>query len=420
MTDTDPGWVDRKLGDVLVVQHGFAFRGEHFTDSGAFIVVTPGNFYEAGGFKSKSGAEKYYSAVPPDAFVLEEGDLVIAMTEQSMGLLGSSGLIPKGGPYLHNQRIGRVVITAPDLADQSFLYYLFNTAHVRYQIQATATGSKVRHTAPTRIEAVMARFPPREVQRKVGRMLLDYDELIANNARRIQVLEEMARMIFREWFVEFRYPGHEAHSHESSLPPGWHIETLAAVADVNARNLRTSDAVGKIRYLDISAVSTGHVGDASEMDYSDAPGRARRLVRHGDVIWSTVRPNRRSYGLLLNPSSDLVVSTGFAVLTAKSIAPSLFYRLVTTDEFVSYLVGRATGAAYPAVTGRVFESAPVLRPAADLVERFDSIVGPMDQLSERLRRANESLREARDLLLPRLISGEVDVSELDIEGVPAA
>jgi type I restriction enzyme, S subunit len=146
-----------ELGTYLRVKHGFAFKGEYFGDAGNYIVLTPGNFRDEGGFKTKAGVEKFYKAEPPDEYVLKRNDLVIAMTEQAQGLLGSSALIPCDDLYLHNQRIGLLELT-PDV-DRRFIYYLFNTKMVRDHIQATATGSKVRHTAPARVPSAAPTDP---------------------------------------------------------------------------------------------------------------------------------------------------------------------------------------------------------------------------------------------------------------------
>ena len=150
-------WRTCKLGDLLEVKHGFAFLGEHFGSAGTHVVLTPGNFLEEGGFKERSDKAKWYSGQIPEDYVLNEGDLIIAMTEQAEGLLGSSALIPRSGFYLHNQRLGFIQIHDRKQADQHFVYYLFNTKPVRQQIRGSASGTKSRHTAPSRIADVKVR-----------------------------------------------------------------------------------------------------------------------------------------------------------------------------------------------------------------------------------------------------------------------
>ncbi len=153
------GWREVELGRGLRVKHGWAFKGEYFRDAGEQIVLTPGNFHDGGGFKPKNGTEKFYDGTYPEQFLLKRGDVVTAMTEQAQGLLGSTATIPKDDTYLHNQRIGLIEITDPEVLDLRYVYHLMNAAVVRRQLYATATGAKVRHTAPERIQSVQVEVP---------------------------------------------------------------------------------------------------------------------------------------------------------------------------------------------------------------------------------------------------------------------
>ena len=223
-------WRDCKLGDLLEIKHGYAFLGEYFASAGSHVVLTPGNFLEEGGFKEKSDKAKWYNGSIPQDYVLKEGDLIVAMTEQAEGLLGSSALIPRSGIYLHNQRLGLVQIRDRKQADQHFIYYLFNSKSVRQQIRGSASGTKIRHTAPSRIADVKVSIPPLTTQRRIAGILSAYDDLIENNQRRIRILEDMARSLYREWFVQFRYPGHESvplvESPLGQIPQGWEVKKL--------------------------------------------------------------------------------------------------------------------------------------------------------------------------------------------------
>ncbi|MBI5017938.1 MAG: restriction endonuclease subunit S [Deltaproteobacteria bacterium] len=406
------------LGDLLDIKHGFAFQGEHFSDAGTHIVLTPGNFFEEGGFKSKVDKEKWYTGpIPPD-YVLSQGDLIVAMTEQGEGLLGSAAIIPRSGLYLHNQRLGLVQIRDAQRTDRRFVYYLFNSKVVRQQIRASASGSKIRHTAPSRIGEVTVRVPPLPVQQRISAILSAYDDLIENNTRRIRILEEIAQALHREWFVHFRFPGHEkvrkVESALGQIPEGWGVVKLADLAEVNASSVRRGNEPDRISYIDIASLSTGSVNEAQRYKFAEAPGRARRIVRHGDILWSMVRPNRKSYALLLNPDPDVIVSTGFAVLSPTHAPFAYLYHAVTTDDFATYLTNHATGAAYPAVNAQDFEQAQVLRPSRILLDRYQEIAEPWLEFGDHLRRKNANLRTTRDLLLPKLISGELDVSRLDV------
>src|SRR5436190_8834901 len=146
------GWHELALGDLIRVVHGFAFKGEHFTESGKHIVLTPGNFQENGGFRLRPGKDRFYQASFPERYLLKRRDLIVAMTEQAEGLLGCAAFIPEADKFLHNQRLG--LIRPKEAEDAQFLYYLFNSDYVRQQIRSSSSGAQVRHTSPERIYRV--------------------------------------------------------------------------------------------------------------------------------------------------------------------------------------------------------------------------------------------------------------------------
>jgi type I restriction enzyme S subunit len=192
------------------------------------------------------------------------------------------------------------------------------------------------------------------------------------------------------------------------VPEGWEKKRLSEVADVNRESLPSSYD-GEIEYIDISSVTPGSINETTRYDFRDAPSRARRVVRHGDIIWSCVRPNRRSYAVIWQPAQNLIASTGFAVITPVLVPTAFLLQATTTDAFVGYLENDARGAAYPAVVAADFERADILVPRASLVGAFNEQAEPLLSQANVLRLQNQKLRAARDLLLPRLMSGEIVV-----------
>ena len=315
----------------------------------------------------------------------------------------------------------RLRVFSPDVEPQ-FLSYCFQTEfHKQWMKNHCSHGATMTSLNQDIICRIPLRLPPIKIQQMFINILSSYDDLIENNTRRIQILERMAQALYREWFVHFRFPGHAqvklVASPLGKIPQGWTVCRLDEVASVNASTIRRGQEPENIFYVDIASVTTGRIEKIEPMAFTDAPGRARRIVQHGDTIWSCVRPNRKSFSLILNPVSDLIVSTGFAVLTPTKVPFSFLHQAVTTDDFVSYLTNSATGAAYPAVTAKDFEAAKMLLPDESLLRLFHEQCEPTLLLKENLMRKNASLRRTRDLLLPKLISGALDVSKLDIENV---
>lgn len=158
------GWARDRLGNRLSIKHGYAFSGEYFTSEGEYILLTPGNFFEEGGYRDRKEKQKYYIGEIPEGYILEKNNLLVAMTEQTEGLLGSSMFVPESNKFLHNQRLGLVDLEIGQ--NEYFYYFLFNNLSVRKSIQASSTGLKVKHTSPKKIEAIEVGIPPVDMQQK--------------------------------------------------------------------------------------------------------------------------------------------------------------------------------------------------------------------------------------------------------------
>jgi type I restriction enzyme S subunit len=179
------GWAESRLADLCDIKHGFAFKSEFFSKNGDYVLLTPGNFYESGGYRDRGDKQKYYSGEMPNGFVLAKGDMLVAMTEQAAGLLGSPILIPQSGKFLHNQRLGLVTAKSDVAWANEFFFHVFNTQAVRKAIHDGASGVKVRHTSPKKIGDVVVAFPPSVVeQTAIASSLAD----VATEDRRLEHL----------------------------------------------------------------------------------------------------------------------------------------------------------------------------------------------------------------------------------------
>jgi type I restriction enzyme S subunit len=285
-----------------------------------------------------------------------------------------------------------------------FVAYFLRSVLQNYQSDKAAVPGVNRNVLHT----LKVRCPDTRIQERIAAVLAAYDDLIENNRRRIALLEEAGRQLYREWFVRLRFPGHEHTRITNGLPEGWEHRPLSDVAEVNRESL-PSGYDGDIEYIDISSVAPGCINETKRYDFRDAPSRARRVVRHGDIIWSCVRPNRKSYAVIWQPDPNLTASTGFAVITPVAVPTAFLLQATTTDAFVGYLENHARGAAYPAVVASDFERAEILVPRPALFRAFNEQAEPLIAHTHTLHVQNAKLRAARDLLLPRLMSGEIAV-----------
>jgi len=408
--DLRPDWSYKKLNELGFVGRG---RSRHRPRNEPSLYGGPYPFFQTGDVKAaelylSSYSQTYSEKGLAQSKLWEPGTLCITIAANiaETAILTIRGCFP-------DSIVG--FVAGPEKADVRFVKYAIDTMKLR--MQSISRGTTQDNLSLDKLLSFEIPTPPLPTQRKIAAILSAYDDLIENNARRIAILEKMAQTLYREWFVHFRFPGHEGvrtvDSELGPIPEGWEVVKLGDIADINRTSIRKNEAPEHINYVTISSVSPGRIEKVEPMAFEGAPGRARRIVKHGDIIWSTVRPNRRSYCLILDPVPNMIVSTGFAVITARTVPYTYLYHALTTDEFVGYLTNHATGAAYPAVSTDDFEDADVLLPPSELLALSHRVVLDFFDEKQNLHKRNGVLRRTRDLLLPRLISGEVDVAGLD-------
>lgn len=315
-------------------------------------------------------------------------------------------IIPEGFRGCLGRRVA-LVRPNPGQVDSRYLLYYFLSREWRNIVESSViTGATVDRVPLEKFPNFPAALPSLDVQQRIADILSAYDDLIENNRRRMALLEEAARQLHREWFVHLRFPGREHTRIATGVPEGWKRRRLSDVAEINRESLPGSYD-GEIEYIDISSVTPNSINETTRYDFKDAPSRARRVVKHGDIIWSCVRPNRRSSAVIWRPASNLIASTGFAVITPVKVPTTFLYQATTTDAFVGYLESHARGAAYPAVVAGDFARAEILIPGPGLLEAFNGHAEPFLSQIHILTLQIARLRSARDLLLPRLMIGEI-------------
>jgi len=184
--DGGTDWLSGTLGRFVSIKHGFAFKSEHFREDGEYVLLTPGNFFEHGGYRDRGAKQKRYTGPVPNGFILNPGDLLVAMTEQAPGLLGSPLIVPDGDTFLHNQRLGLVKPTNDAKWVPELLEHLFNTRRFRARVHADGTGVKVRHTSPEKLSAVPVKFPATiDAQRELCARL----SALQNATRRLESIQ---------------------------------------------------------------------------------------------------------------------------------------------------------------------------------------------------------------------------------------
>ncbi len=340
--------------------------------------------------------------------IVEDKDVLLNITGDSVARVS---IVPNEVlPARVNQHVS-IIRTLPDVLDQSYLAYFLVSPYMQSYMLNLAIGKGASRNALTKgmIEDFPVPLPPILLQKKIVDILLNYDNLIDNNQKQIILLEESAMQLYKEWFVNLHFPGCETTKIIEGIPEGWEFGKLKNYIDVNSRSISNTYPYEEINYVDIGSVNHGRIERQSAYRLSDAPGRAKRLAKDGDVIWGMVRPNLKAYALILSPEENCVFSTGFAILSSKHVPYTFLYCSVTRESFVSYLVNCTNGSAYPAVKPVHFEEAEIMVPVETLLSQFHTITDPIFRKIKTIEKQNYYLKQARDKLIPKLINGEIEV-----------
>ena len=237
--------------------------------------------------------------------------------------------------------------------------------------------------------------PPVGEQRAIAEVLGGLDDKIAANTKLAETADDYLSTEFARLVAAFP-----------------RTQLLGAVADVNAATIKPV-AGGSLRYVDIASVGVGHYDFPDVTPWDGAPSRARRVLRLGDTIWSTVRPNRRSHALILSDDPLLVGSTGLAVLSPRNVGFAYLYEVTKRPEFTAYLETVAEGSAYPAVRADKFLAAPIPMLPDEPREQFEETASAIRLHVESLVEENRTLAATRDALLPQLMSGKLRVKDIE-------
>ena len=367
------------VGVPLIRGNNLTLEDKKFIDDG-FVFITEEKAYEL----------RNCEALP--------GDLIFT----AAGTLGQVGIIPEFPKYpryiISNKQLR--LRCDPSIALALYLYYWFSSRQMRQYIINQNTGASVPLITLGHLRSFPIHLPPLPTQRKIAAILSAYDDLIENNLRRIKILEEMAQLIYQEWFVNFRFPGHEkvrmVDSDLGRIPEGWEIKkTKEVVKRLKAGNTYTMndvEEIGKVIVVDQSR--NEYLGfHNNEADHKASPDKP--IIIFGD--------HTCKMQLMVEPFSVGPNVVPFVAVNNLSIYYVFFLvkDLVSTQEYKRHwteLSNKQVAVSLPGIT-----------------KQFANLVIPMFEDIETLRKKNINLSCTRDLLVPKLISGELDVSELDID-----
>jgi type I restriction enzyme S subunit len=424
-------WQVNSLAELIDVKHGYAFNGEFIHDEPrGDILLTPGNFAIGGGFKGDKF--KYYDGPVPKEFVLQKGELLVTMTDLSKqaDTLGYPAFVPAcehGRRYLHNQRLGKVLIKAQQELDTRFLHYLLRSAAYRHEVLASATGTTVKHTSPERIKQFRFNRPPLAEQRAIAHILGTLDDRIELNRRINETLEAMARTLFRSWFVDFDpvrakatgrdpglpkpladlFPASFVDSDLGKIPEGWDVASVDDEFELVMGQSPPGDT-----YNEIGEGLPFYQGRADfdsrfpkRRVYCTAP---TRLAKAGNTLISVRAP----VGDINMARETCGIGRGVAAAIHKSGSRSFTYQFMR-GLHTAFVQFEAEGTVFGSITKKDFHAIPCVAPPRNAIAVFEKVVSPVDDRIETATLESRSLAFLRDFLLPKLISGELRVGDAE-------
>jgi type I restriction enzyme S subunit len=299
-------------------------------------------------------------------------------------------------------------------------------------------GSRANTTVQTTINlkdlrALPVPMPPEEERQAIAAVVGALDDRITLLRETNATLEAIAQALFKSWFVDFDpvrakmagrapdgmdeataalFPAALEETEFGVLPKGWRIGTLDSIAALNPESWSAKHHPDRILYVDLANTKENQIEGITELAFDEAPSRARRVLRDGDVIVGTVRPGNRSFARISVDRAGLTGSTGFAVLRAHHHSDqALVYIAATRDEAIERLAQLADGGAYPAVRPEVVAGTPVVIAPESVRQAFGEVANHLLASVGSNQEQSRYLADLRDTLLPRLISGQLRLPE---------
>lgn len=344
---------------------------------------------------------------------LEDGDLLFGRRSLVEAGAGKCSLVVKPNDTLtFESSIIRVRLDKEEVEPRFYFYY-FASPQGRGRIRSLVTGTNVKGIRGSELQNLKVIKPSVSIQRKIAAILSAYDDLIENNLKRIRLLEESARLVFREWFVRLRFPGHEHTRSTDGVPEGWEKKPLAELCEsvnygytasaqqenIGAKFLRITDIVPS--FIDWSSVPYCEVSEKKKEQF---------LLKEGDIVVARTGATVGYAKRMHKRHPETVFASYLVRLRLKKEIDNLMVGVfVESDDYKNYIQAHVGGAAQPNANAKVISGAPFLVPPPHIQTLFRETVEASFDQRELLQIQNQKLKQARDLLLPRLMSGDLPV-----------
>lgn len=377
-------WKHSKLGDVVTLQRGFDLPERERREG--FVPIV-----------SSSGVSGYHDVAKVDGPGVVTG---------RYGTLGQVFYIPINFWPLNTT----LFVRDYKGNDRRFIGYFLKTLNFAHQNVAGAVPGVNRNY----LHELAVTVPPPPTQRKIAAVLSAYDDLIENNQRRIAILEEMARNLYREWFVDLRFPGHEHVRMVDGVPEGWARGQLGTLVREVRRSVNPEEVQRGTPYVGLEHIPRKSITLTDWGAVEDVQS-TKLYFKRGEILFGKIRPY--FHKVVITPVDGVCSSDAIVIVPREDRFLPLALACVSSEDFVDHATQTSQGTKMPRANWDVLVKYPVAMPTAKLLAQFNEFMGEIVAQTQNLMFRNRNLRRTRDLLLPKLISGELDVAELEIAGV---
>ena len=406
-----------RLGELLAVTRGASLSGEYYSTSGEYVRLTCGNFdYQNNSFKENTSKDNlFYTGEFKPKFLMEKGDIITPLTEQAVGLLGSTAIIPESGKYIQSQDVAKITCDESKL-DKDFAYYLISSQMIKRQLSAGAQQTKIRHTSPDKIKECVVWIPAIDEQSKIGKLLSDIDRKIALNREINRNLEAMARQLYDYWFVQFDFPNEEGKPYKSSggemvwheklkrkIPKGWSVSNIFDKLSIQY-GFPFSTELFTEEETNIPVVRIRDILENSVSAYSNEPVEEKYRLDKGDLIIGMDGNFHMNYW---TDNVSFLNQRSVRLRAKKNSTVSIMQTKFDIAPYIRAKELRAKGSTVGHLSDKDLKELYVLVcPNTNVRKKFDSILSLI--IENRCEVVN--LTKQRDELLPLLMNGQVTVN----------
>ena len=418
-----------KIGDLVQVTRGASLGGEFYATQGNYVRLTCGNFdYRNNCFKENQSKDNiYYTGGFKEEFLLEKGDIITPLTEQAIGLLGSTARIPESGKYIQSQDIAKIDCNE-SLLDKDFAFYLISSACVKQQLSAAAQQTKIRHTSPDKIKECTVWIPSLDIQKRIGRILTDIDNKIAINRQINDNLEAMAKQLYDYWFVQFDFPNEEGKPYKSSggamvwneklkrkIPNGWTVETVGTYANCKSGYaIKSSDFKAKgIPVIKIGNIQEDYTLNMNGCQYIENNTNKLFYVYQNDVVIAMTGATIGKFAIVPFSETGYFVNQRVGKFEFGNNPIKKMPYLINSlkiDYFRNQIFQLASGCAQPNISVEQINNISLLYPSTKILSEYNMKCKWMYEQIANCRYQIDVLTKLRDKLLPLLMNGQALVN----------